>query len=529
MNKQFSTLMNDISMGTLKIPQFQRNFVWTIKKSAELLDSIVKGYPIGTFIIWKTKERLRSVRNIGNLNLREPPDGDYVNFVLDGQQRITSIFAALNGVTIDHKDGREDDFSKICIDLEANSNEKIVTSESDSKNLDQLIPLTMLLDGELTDLVKYPSQYHEKIALYKKTISSYNYSVIQIDEVEIDVATDIFTRINEGGKPLTLFEIMVAKTYDHERNFNLEEKFEELTNDLKNIEYETISSPPILQLISLILARDCRRKTILELSKEKFINMWNESVAAVKSAIDYFRSHYKIPASNLLPYHTLLVPFAYFFYKQKNKPSYNQQKYLDDFFWRISLGYRYSSGVETKLVQDMQRIEKILNDKLPSYDWKIQCSPDDILGEEGKFSISTSYIKAILCLYTSCQPKSFDDNTHVNVSNDWLRQSNSKNYHHFFPKSYLKKLNVSEDKINNILNITIVDDYLNKRKIMNKPPSEYLAEFRQTNPELVTTMETHLVNDLDDFGIWTNDFDKFLKHRAESVSKEIEQRMIKNI
>jgi len=64
-SRQFSNLINDITTGSLKIPQFQRDFVWNIKKSSELLDSIVKGYPIGTFILWKTKERLRAVKNIG--------------------------------------------------------------------------------------------------------------------------------------------------------------------------------------------------------------------------------------------------------------------------------------------------------------------------------------------------------------------------------------------------------------------------------------------------------------------------------
>lgn len=526
--KQFSSLMNDIERGTLKIPRFQRDFVWTVEKSAELLDSIVKGYPIGTFIFWKTKERFRSVRNIGNLELDEPHDGDYVDFVLDGQQRITSLFAALKGKTITDREGSADDFSRICVDLEAKPDEKIVTTEIDDKNQDQLIPLQTLLEGTLEDLAKYPQQYHGKISAYQKTISSYNYSVIQVSGVEIDVATDIFTRINVGGKPLTVFEIMVAKTYDHERDFDLAEKFDEFRTELEKIEYETISPSPILQLISIILNRDCRRKTILGLSKEEFIGVWDEAIGAVEGAIDYFRGHREIPASTFLPYDTLLVPFAYFFYKQKGKPSFDQQKYLDDFFWRTSLGHRYSSGVENKLVQDIQRIEKILDNTLPHYDWKVQCSPDDILGEEGWFSIGKSYIKAILCLYTSFQPRAFDDNSRVNVDNDWLKRSNSKNYHHFFPKSYLKKLNIVDQKINNVLNITIVDDYLNKIKIKNKPPSEYMLKFRQENPKLESTMKTHLIDDLHDFGIWDNDFDKFLKRRAEAVSREIEQRMIKN-
>ena len=67
-----STLISDIEKGMIKIPQFQRDFVWDLTKSADLMDSIVKGYPIGTFIFWKTKERLRSIRNIGGVKLPEP-------------------------------------------------------------------------------------------------------------------------------------------------------------------------------------------------------------------------------------------------------------------------------------------------------------------------------------------------------------------------------------------------------------------------------------------------------------------------
>jgi hypothetical protein len=65
--RNFRELISDIEKGQIKIPQFQREFVWDLKKSANLLDSIVKGYPIGTLIFWKTKERLRAIRDIGNL------------------------------------------------------------------------------------------------------------------------------------------------------------------------------------------------------------------------------------------------------------------------------------------------------------------------------------------------------------------------------------------------------------------------------------------------------------------------------
>jgi len=81
----YSNLINDISRGRIKIPQFQRDFVWNIQKSAALLDGVIKGYPVGTFIFWVTKDRLRSVRDLGNKALPPPKDGETVSFVLDGQ------------------------------------------------------------------------------------------------------------------------------------------------------------------------------------------------------------------------------------------------------------------------------------------------------------------------------------------------------------------------------------------------------------------------------------------------------------
>ncbi len=124
----FANLLNDIENGTVKVPQFQREFVWSKQKSADLLDSILKGYPIGTFILWKTKESLRSVRDIGGAVLPVTPDGDFTEYVLDGQQRLTSLFAAIKGLTIT-RDDSTDDFAEIQIDLNADDNGTIVIVE----------------------------------------------------------------------------------------------------------------------------------------------------------------------------------------------------------------------------------------------------------------------------------------------------------------------------------------------------------------------------------------------------------------
>src|SRR5512134_3526623 len=91
--KKYDFLFADIDYGRIKIPMFQRDFVWTKEQTAKLIDSIIKGFPIGTFILWKTREELRAMRNIGNIALPDAPKGDAVSYVLDGQQRITSLYA----------------------------------------------------------------------------------------------------------------------------------------------------------------------------------------------------------------------------------------------------------------------------------------------------------------------------------------------------------------------------------------------------------------------------------------------------
>jgi len=526
----FNAIVSDIGSGQIKIPQFQRDFVWSVTKAAALMDSIIKGYPIGTFIFWKTKERLRSVRNLGGIELPVPEDGESVNYVLDGQQRLTSMFACFKGAEVSRADSNKvDDFSKIYVDLDAGEDEQIVITDISKKADMSYISILHLLDGDFDMLAQYPRDYYDKLKSYKERIQSYQYPIIRISDAPIDVATEIFTRINVGGKPLSLFEIMVAKTFDADKNFDLSEKYGELITELQTCDYETIPDSAVLQAVAIIISGECSRKVILKIDKERFIDAWVPATDAIKTAVGYFRNVYRIPVSKLLPYPALIVPFAYFFEKNaksKRYPAGEQKKYLQDFFWRCSLGNRYSSAVASTLAQDVKRIDKIISEELPSYDWAIDSSVDFIT-ENGEFRTGRSYIKAILCILTFLQPRSFGDYEHiVNVSNDWLHRSDSKNYHHFFPKAHLKKAGWDDWAANHIANITIVDDHLNKREIGAKAPSKYMKQFFK-NEKLVDTMKTHLIGDLRDFGVSDDDYESFFDKRLSLISKEIKKRIIK--
>lgn len=385
--------------------------------------------------------------------------------------------------------------------------------------------------------------YSGRIISLNQSVTSYRFSTILVNEAPIEIATEIFTRLNEGGKRLSVFEIMVAKTYDVSSNFDLSEKYESLVEELKKSDFETISSAVLLQSVSACLVKECAKKHILKLDKMSIINEWNGIISAFKDAVDYMHSFFRIPVSQLMPYDSLLIPFTYYFYKHKEKPVEDQQAYMQDFFWRCVLTSRYSSATETKLSQDIKRIDVILSGKKPDYEDPIDIS-EDFLKMHGGFSTGAAFIKGILCLLAYHQPLSFLDNALVTIDNSWLKQANSKNYHHFFPRAYMKKRGFDESYVNHIANITIVDDFLNKRKIQDKAPSKYIKEFGK-NKKLEAALQTHLIcipepldeNDpnakmptftelKNDWGLAKDDYDTFFKKRLEQFNKELKERVI---
>lgn len=526
--KNYATLITEIATGQVKIPQFQRQFVWDKVASAKLIDSMIKGYPIGTFIFWRTDEELRSVRNIGNIKLPVQGKGEFVNYVLDGQQRITSIFAAIKGEVIDRDNGKTEDFSSIYVDLTVPKEGEVIITDVQNRRAQDFIKLTQLMEGDFSFLASFTKEKQEKIQNYQNILKGYSFNVINLKDATIDVATEVFTRLNVGGRALTLFEIMVAKTYDGSLNFDLADKYNHLKLELAKANYEDIPAATVLQVVSMFMVKDVKRSTILNLKKSEFIAMWDTTTDCIKKAVDFFRG-YGVVVSRLLPYPALIVPFAYFFFKNKRNPVGTTKKMLEDFFWRASLGVRYSSGVEGKLTQDVSKIDKIIEGTLPTYEWSVDVSIDQLKNPQwGAFATGRSSIKAILCLYAMHKPKSFDNNQDVIIDNSWLKVSTSKNYHHFFPKAYMRKnySDMSYWLYNHILNITIVDEFLNKGKIKAKAPSMYMKSFIRENEEIQQTMKTHLIGNFDHFGIFTDDYMKFFNKRAKWVNKELEKRII---
>jgi hypothetical protein len=532
-NKKYEALFLEIDQGRIKIPLFQREFVWAKEQSAKLVDSILKGYPVGTFIFWKTREELRSYKDIGNCELPRTPKGDYAEYVLDGQQRITSLYAIRKGVRIT-KDGREIDYKDIFVDLdykEGVDDEIVVFDRSPDRHY---VSVHALLTEKMGVFYKtLTPEQADLVQEYNGRLTRYDFSCITIKEYPIDIATEVFSRINTSGKTLTVFEIMVAKTYDEGRDFDLVEKFEMLRDGgddvegdtcLRTAKFETTPEVVAIQSVGALSGKKIRSRDILRLRRALFIDNWEPMKAALFSAVDFVRHELRIPVSQLLPYHGMLVPLTYFFHAIGNtKTTRTQRKLLEQWFYWTAYNARYSSGAEAKIVDDLGRMEGLVREEVPAYKSdEIRIEAEEMV--DWTFSTSDAQCKMVLCLFAYNEPKTFDSNGIVNLDNSNLKIASSRNYHHFFPKAFLAKTGAGQ-RPNLMANITLVDGYSNKYRIRDRAPSVYISKFEKENEEMDATLKSHLIGNRADFGIDDDDYDTFITMRSREIVRQLNRKL----
>ncbi len=166
--------------------------------------------------------------------------------------------------------------------------------------------------------------------------------------------------------------------------------------------------------------------------------------------------------------------------------------------------------------EDFNKMDTIAKGNMPNYQsTELTINPKTI--QETWFSAGNAYCKAVLCLLAYQQPKSFDTNGVVILDNSNLKIATSRNYHHFFPKQYLADASPAKES-NLLANITLIDGYSNKHRLGKKPPSEYIGKFAKDNKELPETLGTHLIKDIDAYGVKADNYDLFIQRRALAIA-----------
>ncbi len=205
-------LIERVLSGTVRIPRFQRGFVWEPENVAFLMDSIYRGYPIGSVLFWRTTEQLTSERNLGPFHLPEPAKKWPIDYVLDGQQRLTSLFGVFQTALTPHPQSVSFD---IFYDLEAKEGaleDQFVSWTNSEAPPKSYFPLRLLLDPTPFALASRdlsPSDL-ERVAELQRRFqeAQIKNEIIEFDDRE-QIAM-IFERVNRAGIPLDTFQLLTA-------------------------------------------------------------------------------------------------------------------------------------------------------------------------------------------------------------------------------------------------------------------------------------------------------------------------------
>lgn len=405
---------------------------------------------------------------------------------------------------------------------EFRNEEKLRQEQLEQDYQQRYISLKQITGQSALQLVKnLPDARFDVVNRVVSSFNSYPFSIIYVIEQPVDVACDIFERINNSGQILKLVDLMVAKSYSP--TFNMRERMYQFFQELEKENYNDIPDVTILQCLAAILGKSIKRRDILLLDKNKISKSWDNIIESIRKAIDYLKAEFNLTSSKILPYNNLLVPLSYYFYNNKNEFISDKAKNeLQLWFWKASFTSRYDSAVETKIGDDLLEIDKIIKEKKPNFDYQIPLIDEERIINQ-KLYLGSAFCKSILCLYNQMNPVEFLNNTPVKLST--FSKFNSAELHHIFPQAYMKKyLPDQTEMTDSIVNIAIASSALNK-KYRDKPPKEYFNNCKKKNTNFVSAMESHLIYDFNSSGISENDYGKFLNHRAEKIINEIQARI----
>jgi uncharacterized protein DUF262 len=256
-------IIDQVIGGQLRIPAFQRGFVWDAERVAYLMDSVYKGYPFGAAILWRTREQLKSDRQLGPFPLPER-DPDYpLDYVLDGQQRLTSIFGVFQ---TEIQPVGDDSWTKIYFDLKAAEDvqeTQFFAVPDDKVELGRHFPIGTFFDVTAYRLATkgLDDETADRIG---KVQAAFQQALIPVQTVETDDRAKVaivFERVNRMGMELDVLQLLSAWTWSED--FDLQSKFVDLAEELRPFGFHGVGDDSNLLLrccVAALLRRDRRER-----------------------------------------------------------------------------------------------------------------------------------------------------------------------------------------------------------------------------------------------------------------------------
>lgn len=550
-------LVSMIQEGDLRLPEMQRDYVWTATRVRDLLDSLYRGYPSGTILVWEADREMPS-RDLAVPQATSAFKGH--KLLLDGQQRLTSLSAILRGepvqvrnrrrpidilFNLDHPTGPptevtevEDDAPPLEEESERDTEAEeeseapsiherlrqktfVVASKSmaadprwirvsdvfSSKSDSQLLkPLVKSFDDPKYDL------YSQRLQAVRR-IRDYPYVMHVLDkELSYEEVAEIFVRVNSLGVKLRGSDLALAQiTSRWKDSLKLFERFQDECEE----SWFTLDLGLIVRALVVFTTGQSRFKTVSSTPVEKFQGGWEQTKAGIRYAVNFLRSNAGIEDETLLASPAYLITIGYYAMSRNYRMAPEDERDLRRWLYIANARRHYSGSSETTLDSDLNIISKggTGNDLLISL--KQQVGRFEVLSEDfvGRGQRSALFSLAYLALKARGAK---DWRTRIRLSLTHSGRYHFIEQHHIFPKAILKK-KYGAAEANEIANMAFVSGGTN-RNLSAKPPEEYLAKI--VSEQGAEALVAHCVPA--DPRLWTLDaFPEFLAYRREALAAAI--------
>lgn len=505
-----ASIIEEIQENKIVLPEFQRDYVWSMDKVQKLLTSIISGRIVGGVLVWESNVEITSKTMIETLEFRSRHEKFL--YLLDGQQRITSIFHAING-----KAYKKNDFSKLLIDLDADILENLIILQGRETKDKRTLPFKDIFSQESLEQHDALISWGEGSTLraIANRIMEYSISIFTLKTDDIEEAISQFNALNSGGKNMTVSEIVLSKIYSPD--FKLKEQIEKLLGETADYK---LHEKVVLDTLAFCIKGNMSGTSMIQLEFEEVKENWNAFQKALKATTDYLSTigFYEL---STLPYKNNFILICRLFFENNythldSIQHENCQRYI--LHSGIIRRYRVSSTSYT--IHDYNKLKAVIN-KDVHMAFQLPYIDNGFIYDGGNNFSSKfdGFTKSILWMFRMETPLSFKNNTVLKIE----RPSNSKRYcknlHHIFPLNYLKGMK-TKYPADHLVNICYVESGINQTEISDKKPSAYLKEFFLQNKNVNLACESSLIP----YNVAIeDDYDKFFDIRHKAIEVMIEE------
>lgn len=506
-------LVERVQRGELVLPEMQRRYIWPATRVRDLLDSLYRGYPSGTILVWETDDSIET-RRLSIEPTRTPTTSQKL-LLLDGQQRITSLTAILKGepvqvrnrrrpieilFNLEHPEGLtevtevdEDDVSRELEEVEEEevaerdiqeelrkrtfvvasktlkSNPVWVSVSGIFKKTDKEIlkPIGITSNDERWD--KYSARL-QKV----RNIAEYPYVMEVLEKTKTyEEVTEIFVRVNSLGIKLRGSDLALAQITSRWQGFM--KRIEKFADEFKDdSDYIFKTGLPVRMLV-VFATHQSKFKTVGKISKKKLEESWESAVRGLRFAISFLRSNEGIDNLEFISSPFLLIPIAVYAVLNNEHMNEREEQLLKRWFYFAHMRGHFSMGSsESILDADLSILFKTKNlaellHQLYVHIKKSVVDSDDLVNR----STRSPFFSMLYFILKQSSAKDWWSG--LKLSEKHMGRTHAIQYHHIFPKSLLRDANYDTREINEIANMAFIGGKTN-RQILNKEPAKYLEK-----------------------------------------------------